>query len=113
LRDGGTGVVACGICTRDLFLTNLRGVVMSPDDPNGTRELRFKYDRYHVIITAAMDGTGKISVTDDFHEKPEDQGVAKAAVRDAVKMLSIARHIAWKEFVKLGGCAEELRDEED
>jgi hypothetical protein len=112
LRDGETGVVACGVCTRKLFLTNARGI-MSPDDLNGKRELRFKHGSYHVILTAALDGTGNIIVTDDFHEKPEDQAVAKEAVRDAVKMLSIARHIAWKEFVKLGGSAEELRDDED
>ena len=109
-RDGATGVVACGYCTRKLFLTNVRNNIMA-DDLTGTRELRFKHGKYHVIVTAATDGTGSIRVTDDFHQKPEDPAVAKEAVRDAVKMLSIARHIAWKEFLKLGGSAEELRDD--
>lgn len=108
-RDGGTDIVACGRCTRRLFLTNVRGVMS--DDPTGVRELRFNYKGHHVIITAAFDGTGSIKVTGDFIERPVEPAAAKEAVRDAVKMLSIARHIAWKEFVKLGGTAEDLRDD--
>ena len=85
---------------------------MSPDDRTGTRELRFNYDKHHVIITAARDGTGDIKITDDFHQEAEDKAVAKAAVADAVRMLSIARHIAWEEFVKLGGTVEDLRSDD-
>jgi len=84
---------------------------MSPDDLAGLRELRFKHGRYHVILTAALDGKGTITVTDDFHQAPDDLSVAKEAVRDAVRLLSIARHIAWEEFVKLGGTVEELRED--
>jgi len=85
---------------------------MSPDDPAGTRELRFNYGRYHVIVTAAPDGTGSIAVLDDFYKTAEPD-ISKEAIRDAVKMLSIARHIAFEAFRRLGGTVEELRDEED
>ena len=107
-RDGGTGIIACGICTRDFFLTNIRGV-MSTDDRNKTRELRFRHGRHHVIIIANADGSGSINILDDFYKQADPES-AKEAVKDAVKMLSIARHIAWKEFMKLGGTVEELRD---
>lgn len=100
-RDGGTGVIACGICIRDRFLTNIRG---------NMAELRFKHDRYHVIINANLDGTGSINVLDDFYKMADPDG-AKEAVRDAVKILSIARHIAWKEFMKLGGTVDDLKEE--
>jgi hypothetical protein len=108
-RDGGTNLIACGRCIRRLFLTNVRRLM--GDDLTGRRELRFKHGTNYVIVTAAPDGTGTITVTDDFNEPPQDPAVTKEAVKDAVKMLSIARHIAWKEFVRLGGSAEELRDD--
>jgi hypothetical protein len=81
---------------------------MSPDDLLGTRELRFKHGRYHVIVTAALDGTGSIKVLDDFY-KNADPASAKEALRDAVKMLSIARQIAFEAFKDVGGTVDDLR----
>lgn len=81
---------------------------MAPDDPSDSvREFRFKHGSYHVIIIVDADGAGSVRVIGDFFiEPPIDE--KKASLVETLNMLSIARHLAWEEYTKLGGSIEEL-----
>lgn len=86
---------------------------MSPDDPGGVRELRFRHGTLHVHITAAPDNSGEVKV---FGAGIIDPALTptvpeqRDAIKSAVRMLSIARRLAFAEYLKLGGTVEELRE---
>lgn len=82
---------------------------MAPDDPGSVRELRFRYGKYHIIVTASPDGAGNVRVIDDFYREPDAQ-TRKDALASTSAMLSIARHWVFAEYQKAGGTVDELRE---
>ena len=83
---------------------------MAPDDPSGIRELRFRHGSNHVIVTVSPDGSGTVRVIGGvYNEIAGDE--RKDALKAALKMLSVARHLVFEEFVETGGTVEELREE--
>jgi len=60
-----------------------------------------------VIIIVDAQGAGSLRVIDDlFIEPPGEE--KKLALSETINMLSIARHLVWDEYVRLGGSVEEL-----
>ena len=79
-----------------------------PDDPTGVRELRFRYDKYHVIVNASPEGDGQVRVINDFFHQPDPETNKKALVF-TLNMLSIARRWVLNAYLASGGTLVELR----
>jgi hypothetical protein len=63
---------------------------------------------HHVIVIAKPDGTGTVQVFDDLYITPSSDE-KRAALADALTMLSIARHLVFEEYEREGGTVDDLR----